>query len=78
MSKDLSLPVRLAFAVTKAKTPVVQMIDVPAAARQVDAMKDIVAGVWLAVTSGNFYPSPSPQACSRCQFKSRCPVFAGR
>lgn len=79
MSNDLSLPVSLHFAVlTKAKNPIVQMIDVAADDARVHQMKQNVAGVWQAITAGNFYPSPSPQTCCTCPFKSRCPVFAGR
>ena len=40
-------------------------------------VKDALVAVWQAIPGGNFYPSPSPQTCCTCQFKSRCPVFVG-
>ncbi len=79
MSRSLGLPVKLHFAVvTKAKTPVVQLLAVPTNTDRLALMKESVAQVWQAIQIGNFYPSPNPQTCATCQFKSRCPVFAGR
>ena len=72
---------KLHFAIlTKAKKPVVQLIPVPTDTdtdRQA-TMRDSIRQVWQAIQGGNFYPSPSPQNCSGCPFRSRCPVFAGR
>ncbi len=77
MSESLGLPVRLHFAVlTKAKKPAVQLLQVPIDDRRIDTLTESVAGVWQAIQSENFYPSPSPQNCTTCPFRSRCPVFA--
>jgi len=79
MSMSMGLPVKLHFAVlTKHKTPQVQIIPVAADAERVAAMKQSVGQVWAAIQTANFYPSPSPQNCATCPFRSRCPVFAGR
>ncbi len=78
MSRSLNLPVKLHFGIiTKAKTPVVQVLPVPIDTRRVIVLKESVRGVWQAIQSGNFYPSPSSQNCTTCPFRSRCPVFAG-
>lgn len=78
MSRHLGLPVRLHFAViTKAKKPVVQVLEVPADQQKLAAVKQGVAQVWEAITAGNFYPSPNPMNCTSCPFRSRCPVFGG-
>jgi putative RecB family exonuclease len=79
MSRSMRLPINLHFAVlTKHKVPRVQVLPVTADERRVEVMRDGVAQVWSAIQAGNFYPSPSPQNCSACPFKSRCPIFAGR
>lgn len=76
MSTSLGLPVKLYFAVlTKHKTPLVQLIPVATDPQRVATMKESVSQVWSAIQSGNFYPSPSPQNCTSCPFRSRCPVF---
>jgi putative RecB family exonuclease len=78
MSTSLGLPVKLHFAVlTKHKTPLVQLISVATDPQRVATMRESVGQVWTAIQSGNFYPSPSPQNCTSCPFRSRCPVFAG-
>ena len=43
--------------------------------QRVTLLRDGVAQVWDAIKAGNFYPSPSPQNCITCPFRSRCPVF---
>ena len=79
MAKHMNLPVKLAYAVlTKAKTPVVQILSVLMDTRRVAAMTTAAVQTWSAIVAGNFYPNPSPMNCSTCQFKSRCPVFGGR
>jgi len=77
MSRYLGAAVKLHFAIiTKAKNPVVQLIPVPTNPERIDALKQSVAAVWSAILAGNFYPSPSPQNCTTCPYRSRCPVFA--
>src|ERR1019366_262513 len=79
MSQHLNVPVKLHFGIiTKAKKPVVQLLAVPTDASRVEAVKESVAQVWEAIKVGNFYPNPSPQNCTTCQFRSRCPVFGGK
>lgn len=79
MSMHLGVPVHLHFAIiTKAKTPVVQLLPVLSNPERVAGVKDSVRQVWEAIQSGVDYPSPSPLACATCAFKSRCPIFAGR
>jgi len=79
MARELGLPVKLGFAViTKAKTPVVQVLPVPVEPARLAGLADSVAQVWAAIQAGNFYPNPSAQNCSTCPFKSRCPAFTGR
>ena len=79
MASQLGLPVKLGFAViTKAKTPVVQVLPVPVEPARLAGLADSVAQVWAAIQAGNFYPNPSAQNCSTCPFKSRCPAFTGR
>lgn len=70
------LPIKLHFAViTKAKTPVVQVLDVPSEEPRLDLVRANVGQVWQSARQGNFYPNPSPLSCSTCPFKSKCPAF---
>jgi CRISPR/Cas system-associated exonuclease Cas4 (RecB family) len=79
MSLHLGVPVKLHFAIiTKAKTPIVQLIPVPADDNRVAGLKDSVNQIWQAIQSGNFYPNPSPQNCATCPYRSRCPAFGGK
>src|ERR1035437_8045270 len=79
MAKHMNLPVKLAYAVlTKAKTPIVQILPVPTDTSRVAAMTKSAVQTWSAIVAANFYPNPSPMNCSTCQFKSRCPVFGGK
>jgi putative RecB family exonuclease len=77
MSEHLGVPVKLHFAIiTKAKKPVVQLLPIPTTPDRVQSLKENVAAVWAAIQSGNFYPSPSPQNCTTCPYRSRCSVFS--
>jgi putative RecB family exonuclease len=79
MSQHLGVPVRLHFAIiTKAKTPVVQLIPVPSDDSRIAGLKDSVKQIWEAIQSGNYYPNPSPQNCVTCPYRSRCPAFSGK
>ena len=79
MARHLALPIKLAFAVlTKAKTPVVQILPVPTDANRVTRMKETALATWHAIEAGHFYPNPGPMQCATCQFKSRCPMFGGK
>lgn len=71
------MPIQLHFAVlTKAKRPVVEILDVPPNDAGVGGIIEAIRPVWEAITVGNFYPVPSPQNCTTCPFKSRCPAWA--
>lgn len=77
MSRHLDLPIKLHFGViTKAKSPAVQLLDVPVAAGRVRQVISLIEQVWGAIQAGNFYPNPSPMNCSTCPFKSQCPAHA--
>jgi CRISPR/Cas system-associated exonuclease Cas4 (RecB family) len=76
---SMGLPVKLHFAVlTKHKSPVVQLIPVATDPGRVEILKQSVSQIWTAIQSGNFYTSPSPQNCTGCPFRSRCPVFVSK
>lgn len=76
LAAQLSLPVRLHFAVfTKAKHPVVQVLPVSVGQDRTATLTASVHQVWAAAKAGHFYPNPSPQHCTTCPFKSRCPAF---
>jgi len=77
LSRSLGLPARLHFAViTKAKTPVVQLLPVQVDPGRVEVLTQTIAQVWEAIRAGNFYPSPSPMNCTTCPFRSRCPAMS--
>jgi hypothetical protein len=79
MAAQMHLPVKLAFAVlTKAKTPVVQILPVPTDASRIAALTESALQTWSAIVAGNFYPNPGPMNCATCPYQSRCPAFAGR
>jgi putative RecB family exonuclease len=79
MGRSLGLPVKLHFAVlTKAKTPLVQLLAVPSDPSRAAGVTESVRQIWQAIQAGNFYPNPSPQNCAGCPFRSRCPAFGGR
>jgi CRISPR/Cas system-associated exonuclease Cas4 (RecB family) len=74
----MALAIKLHFGVlTKHKAPRVQVLPVIADEQRVDIMRDSIMQIWAAIQSGNFYPSPSPQNCVTCPFRSRCPMFSG-
>lgn len=81
MAEGLQVPVALHFVVvTKAKSPMVQVLDVPTPNQASDRgeaklLTDNVRQVWTAIKAGVDYPAPSPMQCSTCPFKSRCPAF---
>ena len=79
MASDLELPTRLQFIMlTKHRAPVVEVFDVAGDAGRLNQIKETFSSVWAGIAAGNFYPNPSPQNCSTCPFKSRCPAFASK
>lgn len=71
-------PVRLEFVVlTKAQTPVVQLLPVTVAREQIARTKHAVARVWRAIEAEHFYPSPSPFECPACPYRQACQQWAG-
>ena len=79
MARHVGLPIKLSFAVlTKAKTPVVQVLPVPTDAARVASMTQTALTTWSAIQEGHYFPNPGPMNCSGCPFHSRCPVFGGK
>lgn len=79
LATSMNLPVKLTFAVlTKAKSPLVQVLPVPAAPERARAVTQSALQTWSAIVAGNFYPNPTPMNCTTCPYKRHCPVFAGR
>ncbi len=71
-------PVKLSFAVlTKTKSPVLTVHEVPFDQQKVDRTKRIVERVWQAIQSGHFYPNPSPLNCSTCPYRDPCAAWTG-
>ena len=72
-------PVELHFGVlTKAKTPAFDLLPVPPADSNITVLEQITSTfrqVYQAMQAGNYYPVPSPQNCTTCPFKSRCPAW---
>jgi len=78
LSRGMNKPVQGEFVVlTKAKSPQVQVLDVPVTPEGIRRTQESIATTWQAVLAANWYPAPSPMNCSTCQYKSRCPVFSG-
>jgi len=79
MARGVGLPVKLHFAViTKAKTPAVQILDVPTDTARLSGVREAVSSVWQAAKAGNYFTNPSPQNCSTCPYRGRCPAYAGK
>lgn len=57
--------------VTKAKKPVVQVIEPKATQEDVSRLKDQVAATWSAIQAGIFVKRES-WACTQCPFQKRC------
>jgi CRISPR/Cas system-associated exonuclease Cas4 (RecB family) len=71
-------PIKLYFAVlTKTKTPVLQVHEVPCDVRDVLRTKKTVERVWQAIRSGHFYPNPSPMNCGSCPYRKPCRAWTG-
>jgi CRISPR/Cas system-associated exonuclease Cas4 (RecB family) len=71
-------PIKLSFAVmTKTKTPVFTVHDVPVTVRQLNRTKRTVERVWQAIQSGHFYPNPSPMNCGSCSYREPCRRWTG-
>ena len=71
-------PIKLSFAVlTKTKSPVLTVHDVPLDPKQVDRTKRTVERIWQAIQGGHFYPNPSPLNCGSCSYREPCRRWAG-
>jgi len=69
---------RLHFGIiTKAKSPAVQLLDVPQDEVRASQMVDLMLPVWNAMKAGVDFASPSPMNCPTCPFQSRCPAYHG-
>jgi len=60
--------------ITKAKTPVVEIHDLPASTNQAENVVKIMLPVWQAMRQGVDFASPSAMNCSTCPFQSQCPA----
>jgi CRISPR/Cas system-associated exonuclease Cas4 (RecB family) len=70
--------IRLEFLVlTKTKTPSIERMSVPVSLQSIRRLQAVVTRVWRAITTGNFYPTPSPMVCSTCSFRERCRRWCG-
>lgn len=73
-------PVDLHFGVlTKAKKPAFDLLNVFPCDSDISTLQHITGTfrqLYEAMLAGNFYPVPSPQNCTTCPFKSRCPAFS--
>ena len=71
-------PVQVEFiVVTKTKTPSVTIERVDTSDRAIERGKAIMAAVWQAIQTGNFFPSPSIMSCPTCPYRSRCEAWTG-
>jgi hypothetical protein len=74
---DASQTLHLHFGVvSKAKSPAVQLLDVPASDdKRRDQIIDVMLPVWNGIKAGVDFASPSPMNCSTCGYQSRCPAY---
>jgi len=63
--------------ITKAKSPAVQLLDVPQDYDRASKVVELMLPVWNAMKAGVDFASPSPMSCSTCPFQSRCPAHYG-
>ena len=69
---------RLEFAVlTKTKKPDLERHVVSFDSERINRTKRVVGQVWKAITSGVFYPAPSPMNCPTCPFRKPCRDWRG-
>jgi len=62
--------------VTKAKSPAVQKLDMPAIPPEHrNEVIDVMLPVWNAMKAGVDFASPSPMSCATCGYQSRCPAY---
>ena len=71
-------PVQVEFiVVTKTKIPSVSIERVDTSDRAMERGKAIMAAVWQAIQTGNFFPSPSIMSRPTCPYRSRCEAWTG-
>ncbi|MGE3780284.1 MAG: RecB family exonuclease [Pirellulaceae bacterium] len=69
---------RLEFGViTKAKTPAVDRHEVQLSSQRLVRTKHVMERIWRAISSGHFFPAPSPMNCSGCPFRKPCRDWGG-
>jgi len=70
-------PLQLQYVVlTKAKSPAVQVVTVPADAQRIGRTLRTVRSIWQAMQAGHVYPVPS-SACRWCPFRRPCQNWRG-
>lgn len=70
-------PLQLQYVVlTKAKSPAVQVVTVPADAQRIGRTLRTVRSIWQAMQAGHVYPVPSP-ACRWCPYRQPCRDWLG-
>lgn len=76
---DPDEPLHLHFGiVTKAKSPAVQLLDLPpenSPDHEEDSIGSLMLPVWQSMKAGVNFTSPSPMNCSTCGYRSRCPAY---
>lgn len=69
---------RIEFAVlTKTKEVSIERHSLLVNLVQVHRMKRVFERVWQAISSGHFYPAPSPMACGSCPYREPCRKWPG-
>jgi putative RecB family exonuclease len=72
------LPIQLSFTVlTKTKEPQCDRHTLIAELGQADRLKRIIARVWQAIETEQFYPAPSLPGCASCPYRDPCRSWPG-
>jgi len=71
-------PIKLVFTVlVKTKEARIEQHALTANPIQLARLKRVVARVWQAISTEQFYPAPSPQGCAVCPYRAPCRAWPG-